>query len=145
MTLEKEVNENGYWLGPDKFAPVPTHVASALIRPIDKGKLKAVALETVEKQAHEQIAMLKKQADLILEQVKRIEERVKISAEIYQADLGFEPVIGHQYHLYENEIGNRKLSMIGPNEWNTKSSRLWQFLATVKLNADRSWDVVKMA
>jgi hypothetical protein len=130
-----------YWTGRDALAPVPLHVGSAIIRPVDKGKLKSVALETVEKQANQQIAMLRKQAEVIMAQVKEIENRVKISAEIYQSDISFEPVIGHVYHLYENE-GKRKLSMIGPEEWG-RSQPIGTFVATVRLNADRSWDVLK--
>jgi hypothetical protein len=131
-----------YYDGPASLAPVPLHVASAVIRPMDKGKTKAIALETIEKQTNQQIAMLKRQADLLMKQVREIEERVRIAAEIYKADMGFEPVINHTYHLYDSEKG-RKLSMVAPDEWG-RSVRRMTFVASVRLNADRTWDVVQV-
>lgn len=107
---------NNYYTGKPSLSPVPLHVASAIIRPYNKQQIKTVALETVEKQANQQIAMLKRQADLIMLQVKEIEERVKVSAEIYMADINFVPVIGNTYHLYEKNE-NRILSLVGPQEW----------------------------
>lgn len=139
--VEKEKEE--YYTGRDALAPVPMHVASAIIRPVDKNKLKAVALETIEKQANERIMMLKRQAGLIMEQVREIEERIKISQAIYEADIPFEPIINGIYHLYEKENNKRFLSMIGPNEWG-KTSAEKQFVASVQLNADKTWNVISL-
>ena len=125
------------------LSPIATHVGSAIIRPIDKGKLKSIALETVEKQSTQQIAMLRRQADLIMMQVREIEERIRIAAEIYRADMTFEPVIGNIYHLYEREqTAKRLLSMIAPQEWTSRTNPMPRFVATVRLNADRTWDVL---
>ncbi len=140
MHHDSEETTFTYWSGRDALAPVPLHVASAAIKPVDKGKIKSVALETVEKQANQQINMLKKQAELIMQQVREIEERVRIAAEIYAADISFEPVIGHTYHLYERN-GKRSLSLVGPKEWG-RSKTAGQFIATVKLMADRTWEVL---
>lgn len=138
-----ENDDNSKWeayLGSQALAPVPMHVASAIIKPIDKGKLKARALETVEQQASEQINRLRKQAELILAQVREIEQKVAVSKQIYLADMGFEPVIGKIYHLYEQDKG-RFLSMVAPNEWG-RTKRAFVFVASVKLNADKTWDVL---
>ena len=140
MYQDSDEQSFSYWSGRDALAPVPLHVASAAIRPVDKCKLKSVALETVEKQANQQINMLKKQAELIMQQVREIEERVKIAAEIYAADISFEPVIGHTYHLYDRD-SKRLLSLVGPNEWG-RSKTAGQFVATVRLLADRTWEVL---
>lgn len=142
MNQDSDEPSFSYWSGRDALSPVPLHVASAAIRPVDKGKIKSVALETVEKQANQQINMLKKQAELIMQQVREIEERVKVAAEIYAADISFEPVIGHTYHLYDRD-GKRSLSMIGPKEWG-RSKTAGQFVATVKLMADRTWEVLAL-
>ncbi len=143
MTEKQLATQKSYYDGPASLAPVPLHVASAVIRPMDKGKTKAIALETIEKQTNQQIAMLKRQADLLMQQVREIEERVRIAAEIYKADMGFEPVINHTYHLYDTEKGGRKLSMVAPNEWG-RSPRKMEFVASVRLNADRTWDVIEV-
>lgn len=139
---QKSTQEKQYYTGNQAFAPIPLHVGSAIIRPIDKGKLKTTALETVEKQANQQISMLKKQAELIMQQVKDIEIRVRIAEEIYSADISFEPVIGNNYHLYEKENGNRVLSMLSPEDWG-KRMPFHQFIASVKLLGDRTWEVLR--
>jgi len=132
-----------YWQGRDALAPMATHVASPIIRPIDKGKLKSVALETVAHQADLQISMLRKQAELLMEQAKEIENRVKVAEEIYAADMNFEPVIGQRYHLYERVNGSRLLSMLSPEDWGKKIK--FTFIASVKLLGDRTWDVLRSA
>ncbi len=68
-------------------------------------------------QANQQMILLKKQAELIMQQVKEIEERLKISELIYQAEMRFKPVLGQTYHLYENETGDYNMSIIAPDEW----------------------------
>ncbi len=132
-----------YWQGRDALAPLATHVASPIIRPIDKGKLKSVALETVAHQADLQISMLRKQAELLMEQAREIENRVKVAEEIYAADMNFEPVFNQTYHLYERDNGSRLLSMLSPEDWG--KSLKFTFIATVRLLGDRSWDVIRSA
>ncbi|MFN3528364.1 MAG: DUF2452 domain-containing protein [Bacteroidia bacterium] len=139
MSVE-ETESSTYYTGPQAFAPVPLHVGSAIIRPVDKGKLKSTALETVEKQANQQISMLRKQAELIMKQVKEIETRVKIAEEIYAADMNFDPVIGNTYHLYEKDDHSRVLSMLSPDDWGKKLP--FSFVASVKLLGDRTWEVL---
>lgn len=142
MSIETQ-EEHKYYAGNQAFAPVPLHVGSAIIRPVDKGKLKSTALETVEKQANQQISMLRKQAELIMQQVKDIETRVRIAEEIYAADINFEPVIGNVYHLYEKNGGQRVLSLISPDDWGKKMP-FEAFVASVKLLGDRTWEVLKV-
>ena len=43
---------------------------------------------------------------------------------IYHAEIRFEPLISHIYHLYEDENGNFFLMMIGENEWGRKNALL---------------------
>lgn len=124
------------------FSPIPLHVGSALIKPEDKNKIKATAVEAMNHYANQEVQLLRKQAELIMSQVKEIEERVKISELIYEAECRFTPRILGIYHLYEKESGRRVLSMIGPNEWG-KNPKFKQFIATVKLMGDHTWDVIE--
>ncbi len=140
---EVENPEFEYWQGRTALAPLATHVASPIIRPVDKGKIRSIALETVAQQADQQISMLRKQAELLMQQAKEIENRVKVSEEIYAADMNFEPVIGQLYHLYERDNGTRLLSMLSPEDWG--KSLKFTFIATVRLLGDRSWDVLRSA
>ena len=134
-----------YYTGEAKFSPVPMSVSSPVIKLIDKNKVRANAVEAMHMQAHQQIAMLRKQAELIMRQVQEIEDRLKISELIYQADMRFKPVMGQTYHLYEKEEkGKFLVSMIAPNEWG-RSKNFSRYLSTIKLLSDSTWDVLDKA
>lgn len=138
MSEEKE-NKPSYYTGEAKFSPIPLTVSSPVIKAENKGKIKASAVETMQKQANQQIAMLKKQADVIMNQVREIEARLQVSYGIYEAEMKFTPKIGEHYHLYEKD-GGKILSFISPDEWGERMP-YDAFLATVLLLADRTWEV----
>lgn len=130
-----------YYQGEAKFSPVPLSVGSPVIRPIDKNKLQANAVEAMHMQAHQQINMLRKQAELIMQQVKEIEDRLKISELIHKADMRFKPVLGQIYYLYEKEERKFLVSMIAPEEWG-RSKSFSRYLSTVRLLSDSTWDIL---
>jgi hypothetical protein len=137
MSEEKEIKQ--YYTGEAKFSPIPLSVSSPMIKAENKGKIKASAVETMQKQANQQIAMLKKQADVIMNQVREIEARLQVSYGIYEAEMKFTPKIGENYHLYEKD-SEKILSFISPSEWGERMP-YDAFLATVHLLADRTWEV----
>ena len=137
MSEEKE--NTTYYTGEAKFSPIPLSVSSPVIKTENKGKIKANAVETMQKQANQQIAMLKKQADVIMSQVREIEARLEVSYGVYEAEMKFTPKIGEHYHLYEKD-GQKILSFISPDEWGQRMP-YDSFLATVLLLADRTWEV----
>lgn len=122
--------------------PYAHHAGSALIKPIDKGKVKGRALMAMEEQTHLQMDQIREQIELLASQAKALQDRVEISEKIYQAEVNFEPLISHVYHLYEKKDGRWTLSMIGPNDWG-RSLKYASFLATVKLMADHTWDILE--
>jgi hypothetical protein len=122
------------------LSPIPLSIGSPVIRPEDKNKIRANAVEAMHHYANQEIGMLKKQADLIMQQVREIEGRLKISEQIYQSDMRFTPIVNQVYHLYEKD-DHFLLSLIGPDEWGrSKNSR--KYIASVKLLGDHSWDVI---
>ncbi|OYU97714.1 MAG: hypothetical protein CFE21_05340 [Bacteroidetes bacterium B1(2017)] len=136
-------DEDGSYIGPASLSPIALSIGSPIIRPEDKGKIRANAVEAMHHYANQEMALLKKQADLIMEQVRDIESRLKVSEKIYESDMRFTPVIGQVYHLYEKE-DHFKLSIIGPTEWGS-SKGMGAYVASVKLLGDHSWDVLKKA
>ena len=137
--MSEEKDKKSYYTGEAKFSPIPLSVSSPVIKPENKGKIKASAVETMQKQAQQQIGMLRKQADVIMSQVREIEARLEVSYSIYEAEMKFTPKIGENYHLYENR-GQKILSFISPKEWGERMP-YDNFLATVLLLADRTWEV----
>ncbi|MEY2924962.1 MAG: hypothetical protein RLZZ337_1510 [Bacteroidota bacterium] len=139
MTEEKYTSI--YYTGEAKFSPIPLSVSSPVINPENKGKIKASAVEAMQKQAEQQISMLRKQAEVIMNQVREIENRLQVSYGIYEAEIKFTPQINDFYHLYEKE-GKKILSFISPKEWGAKMP-YDKFLATVKLLPDKTWEVIE--
>ncbi len=135
-------------IDPDKITTTPStlpyahHVGSPVIKPIDKGKVKGRALTAMAEQTNMQLDQIREQIELLARQARAIRDRAELSEKIYQAEMGFEPLIGHVYHLYETQNGSWTLSLIGPNDWG-RSFRYAAFLATVKLLADHTWDILE--
>ena len=142
---EKKAFQNP--IDPDKIAENPHlleyahHAGSAVIKPEDKGKLKGRALNAMEHQTDMQLAQLYEQMQLLASQAKKLNERKEISHFIYQAEMRFEPFINHTYHLYQRANKAYVLSLVGPNQWG-KSGQELTFIATVKLLADHTWEIL---
>jgi hypothetical protein len=118
------------------------HVGSALIRPEDRGKIRATALASAEHQARHQMEMLRRQAESLMEEARKIEARLLLSVEIFQADVNFVPVVGNVYHLYERDSGSRFLSLIGPDSWG-KLAKPLNHRGSFRHLADSTWEPVK--
>ncbi len=122
--------------------PYAHTVGGAIIIPTEKGIMKSKALAAMEQQTEMQLDQIKEQINLLAKQANEIKSRTQISLEIYNADMGFEPLVNHVYYLYEREkTGEKVLSMIAPEQWG-RSSKL-AFMAEVLLLADRTWKVVR--
>jgi len=135
-------------IDPDKVSETPHsleyghHAGSALIKPEVQGKLKSRALNAMDHQTDMQLGQIYEQMKLLASQAQKLNDRKKISEFIYQAESRFEPFINHIYHLYQRENGIYLLSLIGPNQWG-KSKKDFRFLASVKLLADHTWDIIE--
>lgn len=145
MEKEKEfVNP----IDPDKVTekpgllPYAHHVGSAIIKPEDKGKIKGRSLAAMYEQTDQQLAQIKQQIDLLVEQVRKIEKRKEISEQIYGSRIGFEPIIGKVYHLYQKNDGDYQVSMLSPSEWGKKKPD-WEYLSAIKLLGDHTWEVLE--
>ena len=91
-------------------------------------------------QTDRQMNQLYQQMEVLAKQAKLISERKEISERIYDAAMGFEPIINETYYLYEKEDGTDLLSLVAPHEWG-RSFKYSRFLAKVLLLADHTWDV----
>jgi hypothetical protein len=131
------------YAGEASLSPIPLSIGSPVIRPEDKNKIKANAVEAMHHYADQEIALLKRQADLIMQQVREIENRLSISEQIYQSDMRFTPIVNQVYHLYAKD-DHYIMSLIGPDEWG-RSANSRTYVASVKLLGDHSWDVIRSA
>lgn len=113
-----------------------------VIQPEDMGKTKSKALLAMKQQTDRQMGQLYQQMELLVEQAKKLQERKVISEKIYNAQIGFEPIIGQDYYLYQKKDGSYVLSIISPEEWGARMP-FERYSAMVTLLADHTWDVVE--
>jgi len=120
--------------------PYAHEIGSAVIRPEDMGKVKGRSMSAMYEQSQLQLSQIREQIELLARQAQNIKNRIVISNQIYDSKYSFEPLVSHTYYLYQKEEEQRVLSMVGPNEWGRNPPFL--YLATVKLLADHTWDVL---
>jgi hypothetical protein len=131
----------------DKVTDTPgllpyAHTAGgAVIRPEDKGRIRGNAMTAMYDQTDRQMEQLRVQMETLMNQAKSLHNRMSISEVIYQADIPFQPVIHHHYHLYQRKTdGVHLLSMIAPHEWGRRQP--YEHIASVRLLGDHTWEVV---
>ena len=133
-------------INPDKVAENPgllpyAHTAGgAVIKPDDMGKIKGRSVLAMRQQTDRQMNQLYEQMEVLARQAKLIADRKEISERIYEASMGFEPIISETYYLYEKEDGSDLMSLVAPEEWG-RSFKYSRYLAKVKLLADHTWEV----
>lgn len=151
MKENKQKKEEQEWQNPidkDKVTEKPSslpyahNVGSAIIFPDDKDRIKSTAMTAMVEQTNIQMKQIYDQMELLISQANKLKQRVEISEDIYGAEMGFKPLTGHTYHLYEKEDGGKVLSMIGPEEW-PRGMKYERFIATARLAGDHTWDVTK--
>mgnify|MGYP001169240570 CR=1 FL=1 len=135
-------------IDPDKITenphnlPYAHNTGSAVVKPEDEGKVKGRAMNAMEHQTDMQLDQIYQQMQLLAEQAKGLQNRKVISEKIYDAEMRFEPLINHTYHLYEKPNKKTLLSLIAPDQWG-RSVKDFTYIATVKLLADHTWDVLE--
>lgn len=122
----------------------PHHSGSAIIKPSDRGKIKGRAVSAMHEQTDRQMSQLYEQMQLLAKQANELQNRVEISERIYLAKINFEPLINHTYYMYEGADGKDILSLVAPGEWG-RSQKNMRYLATVKLLADHTWEIIEKA
>ena len=122
--------------------PYAHTLGSAIINPIDKGKIKGLAMAAMYEHTSSQLHHLKDQIEHLIGQAQDIHDRIDVSEKVYLADCNFQPVIGQTYHLFEKSDGACVLSMVSEQEWGDPPPYL--FLATAKLLHDHTWDILEI-
>lgn len=121
--------------------PYAHTVGGAVIKPIDKGRVKGLAVASMYEQTEMQLDQIREQVNLLVEQAQAIKDRIRFSEAVYLADAGFKPLVGKTYHLYKKKDGKDVLSMVGPNEWG--KSCPYEFQASLKMLSDHTWEVME--
>ena len=132
-------------IDPDKIAedanllPYGYSVSAPAFKAVETLKNKSLDVNAMEMQTDMQLDQIKQQIELLASQAKKIQARKELSANIYNADMGFKPEINHNYFLYRRNDGSTVLSMIAPSEWRKCP---YEFMNKVLLLADHTWDII---
>ena len=87
------------------------------------------------------IIVLKTEDIEIKNEYIKLMEDISINEKIYKAKYSFQPIIGQDYFLYLNELGEEFLSIIAPQEWGRKK---FEHLGTFQLQTDGRWVEIKL-
>ena len=120
--------------------PYAHTVGGFVIKPTEQGQIKAKALAAMEQQTDRQRQQLYEQMRTLADQAKALDIRTEVSRNIYEAEIPFEPVIGHTYYVYRRENGQYLLSLIAPTEWGKRKP--FAYMAEVYLLADHTWEIL---
>jgi hypothetical protein len=131
---EKKVAEN-----PNLMEYAHT-VGGFVIKPTEKGQIRGKAMAAMEQQTTKQLKQLYEQMQTLAKQAEKLQERAEVSRQIYEAEMSFEPIMGHIYYLYRRKNGIYILSMVSPEEWGKKIP--YTYLSKVQLLADHTWEVM---
>ena len=119
----------------------PHTVGSIVVRPEESGKLKSRALSAMHQQTGMHLQQIQKQVELLMDQATAIKRRMEVSEKIYNATISFEPFVGNTYHLYKKE-DEYKLMLIAPEEWGRSMPVALEFINTVLLLSDHTWEIL---
>ena len=120
--------------------PYAHTVGGFVIKPTEKGVIKGKSMAAMEQQTTRQLKQLYDQMKVLSEQAKKLQERAEVSRQIYDAEMNFEPVVGHTYFLYLRKNGIYVLSMVSPEEWGAKMP--YDYISKVSLLADHTWEIL---
>jgi hypothetical protein len=113
------------------FMAYPVSRLASRIVPQDLTNFKSRGISKVERELQQELIEMR-------EHYLAVIDAFNWNKLIYEAQLGFEPVVGETYHLYEMR-GQHHLSMIEPEKWHQR------WIGTFKLNADQRWQPVQTA
>lgn len=140
--IENPIDERKIAQNPG-LLPYAHSVSGAVIRPDDMGRIRGNAMLAMEQQTDMHLGQIQEQLEVLARQAQAIARRKEISVMIYEAAMGFDPIINHIYHLYRRNEGTTVLSIISPIEW--RRCPYPEHLASARLLADHTWDVLTVS
>ena len=70
------------------------------------------------------------------EEYKKLVEEYNWTKLVYESTYSFQPLIGHEYHLYKKESNQLFLSLIEPSQWDQ------EYVGTFKLLNNGKWEKI---
>jgi hypothetical protein len=126
-------------LGAPKFEPVPV----ADIKDRARNVARYHANEKLD-ELNEQYQLVLKQAEMIRKQAEAVVDRINLTDAVLAAEYQFVPVAYKTYYLvYDSYHKINRLVMNGQNEWATGAPDHWDYMASLRLLGDGTWERIK--
>jgi len=109
------------------YGTVPS--APASLKPVDIDTWKATISPTFR-------AYFTEEYNNLVRQYEELIKKYEINKMVYESHIGFEPAIGHVYHLYQRSTGDRFLSLIDPKYVS------WNCLGSFRLSTQYAWEEI---
>ncbi len=117
--------------------------SSGIVKAEDSHKPIARALDTLDGQSDAQADQIVEQAEILYQRLLALQEKKRKSLLIYASEMGFQPIVMSVYHLYRR--GSRQMiSMVGPSEWGRKMQSELEWIATIRLAYDHTWEILEV-
>jgi len=131
-TVDADLDEDSGEVSGLAYMPYPTSTLSPEITPPDLSDFKSRNITEVQRELSQKLAKIRQEyIDVV--------DAFNWNKIIYESEFGFEPVIGHTYHLYR-EGDHFRLSMIEPAKWMGK-----KFVGSFRLSAGGQWSPEELA
>ena len=141
MGVTKSAQDENQPLGVAKnpgTTPYATNVGSAIVTPGDIEEWKGDQISMVKSHFGEKFNELKEAYDKLVSDFNW-------NKVIYDSEIRFKPVMGNEYHLYQNEDGHRFLSIISEDEWGDLDKWKLRYVGTFKQDSRQKWCHIKIA
>lgn len=121
----------------------PMEVGAPVFAPVPVLEEKDRALNVARLQANQEYERIMEQARVLVEQARRLQNRLDLAEEIHRAEFGFVVTYGKTYHLYYcSRRSKNVLCQQGPAEWTTGVPESWQHIAAVRKLGDSTWEQI---
>ena len=117
--------------------------SSEIVKTEDSHKPIARALSTLDGQSDAQADQIVEQAEILYQRLLALQEKKRKSLLIYHSEIGFQPIVMGVYHLYTIE-DRQIISMVGPSEWGRRMRDRLEWIATIRLAYDHTWEILEL-
>jgi hypothetical protein len=123
---------------------INTPKSHSIVKEVDLHKPIAQGLFTLDGQIEIQGEQILQQIELLKNQALQIQERKRISKIIYDSEIKFDPIIKGMYYLYIRNETEQFISMVGPNEWGRSQKSKLDYIASIRLDYDHTWEILQL-
>jgi len=123
--------------GPGHSSPYPVSRLGAPMSLVDMAKTIESASDKVAMRTNAQLEVILEQMKALQERAREIIEQASRDVDLIHAECRFTRVPGRIYHLYERSGGHRYFSMVGPDEYGRGGPA--GFVASFRYEHDESW------